>query len=157
MVSAAIGSTGYNIMLVLHLASVIVAFAPVFVWPFVSMRLKKTGQPVGPTINKLAAGLTLKVHGPALVAVGFFGFALSGMSGDGPDGEKIYSVSSPWLSAAAVLWVLGMGIMFGFMVPAEKKTVQGDAAAEKMLSMLGGVLHLILFVSLYLMVWKPGL
>ena len=39
MVTAAIGSTPYKIMLLLHIGSAFVAFAPAFVWPFVSVRL----------------------------------------------------------------------------------------------------------------------
>lgn len=155
MVIAEIGSTPYNIMLLLHIGSAFVAFAPAFVWPFVSVRLKKAGEPVGPTINRLAAGNTLKIHGPAYVVTGFLGFGLAGMAGE-INGENIFSMSQTWLSIAALLWFVGMGIMFGLMHPAEKKAADGDAAAEKQLSMYGGILHLILFVSLYLMVWKPG-
>jgi uncharacterized membrane protein len=150
MVIAEIGSTPYNIMLLLHIGSAFVAFAPAFVWPFVSVRLKKAGEPVGPTINRLAAGNTLKIHGPAYVITGFLGFGLAGMS------DEVFRVRQTWLSIAALLWFVGMGIMFGLMHPAEKKAASGDAAAEKQLSMYGGILHLILFVSLYLMVWKPG-
>ena len=58
MVIAEIDSTPYNVMLFIHILSAIVAFAPAFVWPFVSMRLKKAGKPVGPTISELAGGST---------------------------------------------------------------------------------------------------
>jgi len=155
-VFAAIGSTPYRIMLLIHIGSAIVAFAPAFVWPFVAVRLRKAGEPVGATINRLAGGNTLKIHGPAYVVTGFVGFGLAGMSGDTADGEKFFSMSQTWLSIAALLWVAGMGIMFGLMNPAEKKAAQGDQDAEKKLSMYGGFLHLILFVALYLMIWKPG-
>ncbi len=150
MVIAEIGSTPYKIMLLIHIASAFVAFAPALVWPFVSVKLKKAGEPVGATIHRLAAGNTLKIHAPAYVITGFVGFGLAGMS------EKVFRVSQTWLSIAAALWFLGMGLMFGLMHPAEKKAAAGDAAAEKQLSMYGGILHLILFVSLFLMVWKPG-
>jgi uncharacterized membrane protein len=151
MVIAEIGSTPYKIMLLIHIASAFVAFAPAFVWPFVSVKLKKAGEPVGPTINRLAAGNTLKIHGPAYVITGFVGFGLAGMS------EKVFRMSQTWLSLAALLWFVGMGIMFGLMNPAEKKAAEGDADAEKQLAMYGGILHLILFVALFLMIWKPGL
>ena len=54
MVIADIGSTPYNIMLLIHIGSAFVAFAPAFVWPFVSMRLRQAGEPIGPTIARLA-------------------------------------------------------------------------------------------------------
>lgn len=155
MVIAEIGSTPYRIMLLIHIASAVVAFAPAFVWPFVSVKLKKAGEPVGPTLSRLAGGNTLKIHGPAYVVTGFVGFGLAGMSGE-INGEKVFSMSQTWLSVAALLWFVGMGVMFGLINPAEKKAAEGDAAAEKQLSMFNGILHLILFVALYLMIWKPG-
>ena len=156
MVIADIGSTPYNIMLLIHIGSAFVAFAPAFVWPFVSMRLRQAGEPIGPTIARLAGGNSVKIHGPAFVVTGFVGFGLAGMSGE-INGEKIYSVSQLWLSIAALLWFVGMGIFFGILGPAEKKAANGDAGAEKQIAMFSGILHLIVVVALYLMIWKPGL
>lgn len=151
MLLAAITSTGYKIMLLLHILSVIVAFAPAFVWPVASARLKKEGKPVGPTIGSLAAGNTAKIHGPALVLVGFFGFGLAGMS------DEVWKFDQAWLMAAAVIWFLMLGIIFGLMLPAEKKSAAGDESADKIVSMAGGFMHLLLVVMLYLMIFKPGL
>jgi uncharacterized membrane protein len=151
MLIAAIGSTGYKIMLILHILAVIVAFAPSFVWPFVSVRLKQQGKPVGPAIAELAEGNSAKIHGPALALAGIFGFGMVGMS------DGIIEFSEPWLSAAMLLWFIALGVVFGMMAPAEKRVAQGDAGAEKILSMAGGILHLVLVVELYLMVFKPGL
>lgn len=150
MVIAEIGSTPYNIMLLIHIGSAFVAFAPAFVWPFVSMRLRQAGEPVGPTIARLAGGNSLKIHGPAFVVTGFVGFGLAGMS------EKVFKMSQFWLSGAALLWFVGMGIFFGILHPAEKKVASGDASAEKQIAMFSGILHLIVVVALYLMIWKPG-
>lgn len=150
MLIGAIGDTGYNIMLLLHILAMIVAFAPSFVWPFVSVRLKKEGKPVGSTIAALTAGNSAKIYGPALAVGGFLGFGLAGMS------NEVYKVSEPWLSVAALLWFIALGIVFGMMAPAEKRILQGDQGAEKILSMAGGILHLVIVLELYLMVFKPG-
>ena len=150
MVIAEIDSTPYNVMLFIHILSAIVAFAPAFVWPFVSMRLKKAGKPVGPTISELAGGNSLKIHGPSFVVTGFVGFGLAGMS------EKVFKMSQLWLSGAALLWFVGMGIFFGILHPAEKRVANGDESAEKQIAMFSGILHLIVVVALYLMIWKPG-
>ena len=150
MAFAATTGTGYKIMLLIHILSAFVAFAPAFVWPFVSMRLRQTGEPVGPTLSRLAGGNSLKIHGPAFVVTGFVGFGLAGMS------DKLYTMSQAWLSIAAVLWFVGMGIFFGILHPAEQKAAQGDAKAEKQIAMFSGILHLIVVVALYLMIWKPG-
>ena len=146
-----VNTFGYKLMLLLHILAVIVAFAPAFVWPFASVKLKKEGKPVGPTIGALAAGNTAKIHGPALVLVGFFGFGLAGMS------DKVWKFDQSWLMAAAVIWFLMLGIIFGLMLPAEKKSAAGDESADKLVSMAGGIMHLLLVVMLYLMIFKPGL
>ena len=151
MLLAAITDTGYKIMLLLHILAVIVAFAPAFVWPFASVKLKKEGKPVGPAIGALAAGNTAKIHGPALVLVGLFGFGLVGMSDD------VFSFSQSWVMAAGTLWFIMLGVIFGLMLPAEKKSAAGDESADKLVSMAGGIMHLLLFVMLFLMIWKPGL
>ena len=56
MIIAAYMDNGYKLMLFLHILSVIVAFAPAFVWPIVSVQLKKAGKPVGPTIGAWLPG-----------------------------------------------------------------------------------------------------
>jgi uncharacterized membrane protein len=145
-----VNSFGYKLVFLLHILSVIVAFAPAFVWPFASVKLKKEGKPVGPTIGALAAGNTAKVHGPALVLVGLFGFGLVGMS------DKLFSFSQSWVMAAMVVWFLMLGIIFGMMLPAEKKAAAGDESADKIVSMAGGIMHLLLLVMLIIMIWKPG-
>ena len=144
-------SFGYKLFLLLHILTVIVAFAPGFVWPIVSVNLKKQGKEVGPAIGALAAGNTTKVHGPALVLAGFFGFGLIGMS------DKVWEFSQSWISVAMLLWFIMLGVLFGMMLPAEKKAAAGDASADKIISMAGGILHLLLLVMLIVMIWKPGL
>ncbi|MCU1351445.1 MAG: hypothetical protein JWM05_654 [Acidimicrobiales bacterium] len=150
MVFAKVDDFGYNLMLFLHIVAVIIAFAPAFVWPLVSVQLRKSGKPVGPTISELAGGNTQRIHGPALVAAGIFGFATLGMS------NKLFKFSQTWVSIAMVLWFIAIGIMFGLMAPAEKKLANGDVAAEARLSMFGGMLHLLLALLLIDMIWKPG-
>jgi uncharacterized membrane protein len=144
-------SFGFKLFFLLHIFAMIVAFAPTIVWPLVSVRLKKEGKPVGPTIGALAEGNTVKIHGPALALTGLFGFGLIGMS------DKHFEFSQAWVSLAMVLWFGMLGVMFGLMAPAEKKAHTGDAAAEKQLSMFGGILHLLLLLMVIDMVWKPGL
>ena len=151
MLLASLVSTPYRIFLLLHILAGILAFAPAFAWPIVSVQLKKEGKPVGPTIGALGAGNTTKIHGPALILVGLFGFGMVGMS------DKAWEFSQSWLMAALTIWFIMIGVIFGLMLPAEKKAAGGDEGAEKIISMAGGIMHLLLLVMLYLMIWKPGL
>ena len=135
MVLAAFNGTGYKILLLLHILSVIVAFAPNFVWPFVSVRLRAANKSTGATINELSAGGTLKIYGPAFFLAGFFGCGLVGMS------EKLYTFSQTWISIALLLWFVGLGVMFGLIAPAEKKAQAGDEGAAAGLEVLELGLH----------------
>ncbi len=147
---------GYKAMLFLHILAVIVAFAPGFVWPVVSVKLKKDGKPVGTTIGELAANNTIKVHGPALVLAGIFGFGLVGMSKPKGAAEAVFSFADPWVSAGMLLWFIMVGLVFGVMLPAEKKAAAGDEGAEKIISAVGGALHLLIAIELFVMIFKPG-
>lgn len=151
MVLGAIGDTGYNIMLFIHILAMIVAFAPAFVWPFVTVALRKAGDqdPVA-TVNRLNAGSIQRIYGPALVLGGLIGFGVAGMS------EKVYQMSQTWLVLAAIVWVALIGIYFGLITPAERKLAGGDRSAEKILGMSNGIVHLLAAIGLLLMVFKPG-
>ena len=147
---ATVNTVGYKLMLLLHLLAVIVAFAPAFVNPFLSARYRKEagGMPVD-LAAKLAKG-SQTVHGPALVLVGLFGFGMIGMS------EKAIKFSDSWISAALLVWFIMLGVVWGLLIPAEKKVGQGDAEAEKLVPMFGGITHLLLLIMLVIMVFQPG-
>jgi hypothetical protein len=55
-----------------------------------------------------------------------------------------------------LVWFIMLGVIFGMMLPAEKKAAAGDEGAEKIISMAGGIMHLLLAIELYLMIFKPG-
>ena len=140
----------YQLFYLLHILSMIVAFAPQFVWPFVTVRLRKEGRSVSSSVGTLLEGNSTKIHGPALALAGILGFGLIGFSDD------VYEFSQAWISIAMLLWFLALGVVFGLMAPAEKRAAAGDADADRKLSMYGGMLHLLLFLLLVDMVWKPG-
>ena len=143
----ALTGTGYHIVLLLHVLTVIVGFAPLWLTP-VMIRLTAAG-------DKAAAdGLEvsiLRFSLPGIGLAGILGFGLAGMS------EKYYKMSQAWLSIAAVLWVVLLALLFFVARPAIKAFRDGDAAARGRIMMATGMSHLILVVMLYLMIFKPGL
>jgi uncharacterized membrane protein len=143
----ALTGTGYHIVLLLHVLTVIVGFAPLWLTP-VMIRLTAAG-------DKAAAdGLEvsiLRFSLPGIGLAGILGFGLAGMS------EKYYKMSQTWLSIAAVLWVVLLALLFFVARPAIKAFRDGDAAARGRIMMATGISHLILVVMLYLMIFKPGL
>ena len=147
VVLAAVNSTGYKIVLLIHVLAVIVGFAPLWLTP-VMVRLTAAG-------DKAAAdGLDvsiLRFSLPGIGLAGILGFGLAGMS------EKVFKMSQTWLSIAAVLWVVLLALLFFVARPAIKAFRDGDAAARGRIMMVTGISHLILVVTLYLMIFKPGL
>ena len=147
VVLAALNSTGYKIVLLIHVLAVIVGFAPLWLTP-VMVRLTAAG-------DKAAAdGLDvsiLRFSLPGIGLAGILGFGLAGMS------EKVFKMSQTWLSIAAVLWVVLLALLFFVARPAIKAFRDGDAAARGRIMMVTGISHLILVVTLYLMIFKPGL
>jgi uncharacterized membrane protein len=139
--------SGYQIVLLLHVLTVIVGFAPLWLTP-VMIRLTAAG-------DKAAAdGLEvsiLRFSLPGIGLAGILGFGLAGMS------EKYYKMSQTWLSIAAVLWVVLLALLFFVARPAIKAFRDGDVAARGRIMMVTGISHLILVVMLYLMIFKPGL
>lgn len=148
---------GYKLMLFLHIAAVIVAFAPAFVWPLVTARLRRTGEPAAATAASLRQGDTRKVYGPATVLAGLFGFGLVGMSKPEGAPDPVFEFSQTWISISMLLWFVLLAVQFALMAPAEDKAAEGDADAAKKLPMFTGIQHLLLVLLLILMIWKPGL
>ena len=146
VVLAALNSTGYKIVLLLHVLTVIVGFAPLWLTP-VMIRLTAAG-------DKAAAdGLEvsiLRFSLPGIGLAGILGFGLAGMS------EKVFKMSQTWLSIAAVLWVVLLALLFFVARPAIKAFRDGDAAARSRIMIATGISHIILVVTLYLMIFKPG-
>jgi uncharacterized membrane protein len=146
VVLAALNSTGYKVVSLIHVLAVIVGFAPLWLTP-VMVRLTAAG-------DKAAAdGLEvsiLRYSLPGIGIAGILGFGLAGMS------DKVYKMSQSWLSIAAVLWVVLLALLFFVARPAIKAFRDGDAAARGRIMMATGISHLILVVMLYLMIFKPG-
>ncbi|MEJ6512470.1 MAG: hypothetical protein QNL59_09900 [Actinomycetota bacterium] len=147
VVLAALNSTGYKIVLLIHVLAVIVGFAPLWLTP-VMIRLTAAGD------KSAADGLEvsiLRFSLPGIGIAGILGFGLAGMS------EKVFKMSQAWLSIAAVLWIVLLAVLFFVARPAIRAFRDGDVAARGRIMMATGIGHLILVVTLYLMIFKPGL
>jgi len=146
VVLAALNSTGYKIVLLIHILAVVVGFAPLWLTP-VLVRLTAAG-------DKAAAdGLEvsiLRYSLPGIGIAGILGFGLAGMS------EKVFKMSQTWLSIAAVLWIVLLAVLFFVARPAIKAFRDGNVEARGRIMMATGIGHLILVVMLYLMIFKPG-
>ncbi len=151
---ADVDSFPYNVMLLLHIVAVLVAFAPAFVWPVLRVTMRKQGGAEMPgEVSRHIAPTGLLVHAPALVAAGIFGILTLLLSGG------TYEFSQTWVSTAFVLWFLMLGVVFLGIIPADRKAAEPSETpgADARASMFNGMLHLLIVLMLIVMIWKPGL
>jgi uncharacterized membrane protein len=143
----------YQVVYLLHIGAVLVAFAAAFVHPRLGGLVKILPGDAGGQLAQTIVNGSTKVHFPALVLAGLFGVAMIPMS------DEIYEFSQLWISLAFLVWFAMLAILFFLMFPAERALVGSptDAEAHKKVAMFGGILHLLLLVMLVLMIWKPGL
>jgi uncharacterized membrane protein len=150
VVLARIDSFGYRLFFLLHIFSILVAFAPVFVWPIVNARLRRQGATPGAEIGVIIRNAWTRIHGPALVLAGLFGILMVVISDDA------WEFSEAWISAAFLLWFIMIAVVFGLMPWNERKNAEGDEAADRRSAAFNGVLHLLLLLMVIDMIWKPG-
>lgn len=143
---AAIGSTGYSIVLLLHVLAVVIGFAPAWLTPAM-MRLTAAGD--RQAADQLETSI-LRYSLPGIAIAGLLGFGLVGMS------EKVFELTQPWVLAAILLWLVLLAVVFFLARPAVKAFRDGDTKARGMVSASTGITHLILLVMLYLMIFQPG-
>jgi uncharacterized membrane protein len=150
MIFAAVGDTGYDVMLVVHILFVIVGLAPMFVHPFLARQLTAADNPAVVGLLDRMTRNGRVIYTPALVIGGFMGFGVAGMSDD------VFKVSQPWLMTAVWVWIAMLGVYHGLMIPAEKALARGEKAAMRRLDLGGALVSILLVIQLYLMVFKPG-
>lgn len=148
MVLAAFGNT-YNLILLLHILAVLVAFAPAFVNMVVAGQVRKAGGDAR-VLSQGQQVAWLKVSLPAIVLSGLFGMVLIVMS------DEVFKFSQSWVSVAFLVWVAMIGLLAGGIAPALRRYGQGDDKSYGQVASLTGVMHLLLLVMLYLMIFKPG-
>lgn len=151
MLLAAVRDTPYNVVLLLHVLAVMVAFAPAFVHPLVSQQTNSIDATNRSAVLNMLLVNGRRVYAPALIIAGLLGFALQGMS------DSAWSFSQTWMWMSAVVWVAMNGVLHGLLLPAEKAVADGDASAKSRVDAGGGAMTVLLLVMLYLMVFKPGL
>ena len=151
MVLAA-GSTAYNIVELLHVLTVLVALAPVFVHPLLRRQMRAAGGAGHQQLVTAMASNVRRMYGPALIVAGLLGIALVEMS------EDAVSLTEGWVVAAIVIWVAMNGILHAMITPALRAHGAGGSTpgTEKRLEVGSALLSIGFTVQLILMIWQPG-
>ncbi len=131
-----IESTGYRILLLVHLLAVVVAFGGNFVQPM----LRRAGNASDEAYGKAVMYVQL----PAVIVLWVAGMGLVGMS------DELYQLTQVWIVVGLVAFLVAA--LVTFLVGRAYRNGAGDRVAP-----LVGILHLSLVVGVVAMVWKPGL
>jgi uncharacterized membrane protein len=130
-----IDDTGFRIFFLLHMLSVIVAFAPAVIAVLPGGRDGALGM-----IDRAGR----QVYSPALILAGFFGIMLIVTS------DEAFEFSDTFVSLAFVVWIAMNGVFHALVLAGQK---QND---EKKVNNGQAIMTVLLIVMLYLMIWKPG-
>ena len=115
---AAISDTSYELVLVLHILAVIVAFAPAVAHPLTGARVKQAEGDEG--VVRFSAAIAKPgrwVYFPALVLSGVFGGALIGLSKPTADAEVLWKFEQTWIWLGITIWVVLCGLVSGVDPP----------------------------------------
>lgn len=129
-------TTGYKILLLVHVLSVVVAFGGNFVQPMLARAGNVSDEAFGKAV--------LFIQLPAVILMWVAGMGLVGMSDD------VIEMTQTWIAVALVVFVAAAVLLF--LIGRAYRA--GSTAAVPAFT---GVLHVLLVVGLYLMIWKPGL
>ena len=155
---AEVGSFPYNLVLFLHLVTVIVGFGGiVFAGVYVRKALQAGSSAAAISTTSFEVN---KMAEYAIYAVPVFGILLIVLS------NKAWEFSQGWVSASFLLYFIGVGVAHALIIPTHRKlnvvlhdggTSAPDVAPlVKKLTLGGAINEVLLAVILILMVWKPG-
>ncbi len=139
----------YELLLLLHILTVVVAFAGTWTNPRFAAYGAKGDETTRAGIAGVMVATTTQMHLPALVLAGLSGIGLISV-GDG------FEFSQTWISLAFLLWFALLGVMWFLLRPAQVLAATGDAEAGKKVAMFTGIIHLLFLLMLIDMIWKPG-
>ena len=149
MILAQVGSTGYNVILFLHIVAMFVALAPTFVYPFIG-RETNGDYSVRRSLYAGIAKRSMRIYGSALIVGGLLGFGVAGLS------DEVYQLSDGWLVVSIIAWLGMNGVMHAMVIPAERAIADGDEPNTKKAETGSLVITVLFLLSLYLMIFKPG-
>jgi hypothetical protein len=176
MLLAAVNSTGFKLVLVLHLLSVVIGFGGITIIGFVGAASAGYKGPPGQAVFDTSQRLG-KVAEYFIYAVPVFGIALLFISTT--NGSHVYWWDQTWVSISLVLYIATLGFVHALHLPNLRR--MGELMAEinagpppagaagpppqaaeleargKRAGLYGGISNLAWVVVLVLMVWKPGL
>lgn len=146
MLIAALRDTGYNIVLFLHILTVIVAMAGAVAHP---LMFKLEEQRADGDVVGLAQRIETpsRIYAVSFALTGIIGFGLVTM-GDWPWGDA-------WIWISIILWLAANGVLHAMMLPAERAVAGGDTSAMSTVNKIGPILTVLILLLIFMMTVKP--
>jgi hypothetical protein len=168
------GDFAYDLLLLLHLLTVIVGFGSSFVWPALAGKARARGQQepaVSYAITKSGFEVGKVLTTPFIWAAGAFGIILVAV-GEWGWGEAWISIAFVLFFGAALFALFVHTPNLRSMLSLQERLATGQAqppagggpppevaelqARGKRAGMYGGILHILFLLLMIDMIWKPG-
>lgn len=157
MILAAYDDTGYNLLLLLHIVAVLVAFAPAAINPLLERYFVRSGgDAVLQNWSGFARDYTKKISLSSLVVVLVTGILMIVMSSVEGTDENVWEFSQTWISLAFLVWFAIAGVVSALILKGERLVAAGDMKGRELIAKGGPIATVLLLVMLYLMIFKPG-
>lgn len=125
-----------RILYLVHILSAIAAFGPLFLYP----RMQRAGE------TSAIAALHMKLVFPALIVLWVVGMGMAGT-------QKIKLGGTWFVTISIVLWLVALLVSWFLIRPS---ITDRSEQSQKLFAMGIGITHLVLVITLYLMIFKPG-
>ena len=147
MIIGLLRDTTYNIVLFLHVLTVIISMAGAIGHPLLfALEEKRSDGDV--------VGLMKRVETPGRIYA--ISYALAGLIGFGLVTMGDWGWGETWLWLSILLWIASNGLLHGAMLPAERAVAAGDVSAMAKVNKVGPPLTLMILAVIFLMTVKPG-
>ena len=151
----------YDVVLLVHILAVVLAFGVVFTYPVLDAFLRRTSPGDLVVLHRMQAFLTQRFITPAMVVVLVAGLYLA---------LDRWSLGDPWISATFAILIVLFGLAGAVLGPTEKRCAElaardrssGGGRSDEYereaikLARFGGLGLLLVVVATFLMVTKPG-
>jgi MFS family permease len=169
-----VGGSLYKLVLLLHLSAVVIGFGSNFVYPVLNVRARKLAPKERFAVAHAAYQIERSLTTGPMILAGILGLILVLVS------DELWTFSQLWVSVAFLLYFVGTGVSIFLVAPnakamdelgarlaqgqitasksggAPKEAVELEARAGKAAA-FGGIIHLVWFLLMVDMIWKPGL
>ena len=151
MVLAAFRDDTYNVILLIHIVSFLVAFAPAVINPLLERHFAANGgDPVLRTWSHFTRDYTRRISLGALVVLLVTGVLMILLSDD------VIEFSDTWISLSFLGWFAIAGVVSAMILKGERLISEGDMKGRELVAKGGPIATLLMLVMLYLMVFQPG-